>query len=124
MLKKTVECWGEKRSCKSLDVNRFIRPSGTIKTVNDLSLFPKSIPWSDQFYCNCIETTVETSHCWQRRQRYLLTDEAKTSILSDALIGFPQHRIKGLIAVSERRSGITRNSKGSNVDLDKQKQKK
>lgn len=56
--------------------------------------------------------------------RYLLTDETETSILSDTLKGFPQNWVEGLIAISERCSGITGNSKGSNVNLDDQKHKR
>lgn len=49
--------------------------------------------------------------------RYLLTDVAEAPVLSDALVSLPQHRVKGLVAVPERRSGVTRDSKGSNVNL-------
>lgn len=49
--------------------------------------------------------------------RYLLTDEAEAPVLSDALVGLPQHRVKGLVAVSERRSGVTGDGEGSNVNL-------
>lgn len=53
----------------------------------------------------------------QQIHNYLLTNEAETSILSDALVGLPQHRVKGLIAVSECCSGVTGNGEGSNVNL-------
>lgn len=49
--------------------------------------------------------------------RYLLADDAEAAVLSDALVGLPQHRVKGLVAVSERRRGVTRDSEGSNVNL-------
>lgn len=49
--------------------------------------------------------------------RYLLADYAEAAVLSDALVGLPQHRVKGLVAVSERRRGVTRDSEGSNVNL-------
>lgn len=49
--------------------------------------------------------------------RYLLTDEAEAPVLSDALVGLPQHRVKGLVAVSECHRGVTRDSEGSNVNL-------
>lgn len=52
---------------------------------------------------------------------YLLTNEAETSILSNALEGLPQHRVKGLIAASECCSGVTGNGKGSNVNLNQMK---
>lgn len=49
--------------------------------------------------------------------RYLLADEAEAAVLPDALVGLPQHRVKGLVAVSECRGGVTRDSEGSNVNL-------
>ena len=49
--------------------------------------------------------------------RYLLADEAETAVLSDALVGLPQHRVKGLVAVSERRRRVTRDGEGSDVNL-------
>lgn len=48
---------------------------------------------------------------------YLLTDQAEAPVLSDTFIGFSQHRVKGFVAISERSSGITRDCKGSNIDL-------
>lgn len=57
------------------------------------------------------------------KPRYLLADEAEATILSDALEGFPQHWVKGLVAVSERCSGVTRDGEGSNVNLYEIKQK-
>ena len=53
--------------------------------------------------------------------RYLLADEAETPVLSDALVGLPQHRVKGLVVVSKCCSGVARNSKGSNVNLQNKK---
>lgn len=49
--------------------------------------------------------------------RYLLTDEAEAAVLPDTLVRLPQHRVEGLVAVPERRSGVTRDSEGSNVNL-------
>lgn len=49
--------------------------------------------------------------------RYLLTDVAEAAVLSDAFKGLPKHRVKGLVAVSEHRSGVTRDCKGSDVNL-------
>lgn len=52
---------------------------------------------------------------------YLLTDEAEAPVLPHTLVGLPQNRVKGLVAVSERRSGVTGDSEGSNVNLEETK---
>lgn len=49
--------------------------------------------------------------------RYLLADEAEAAVFSGAFKGFTQNWVKGLVAVSEGRSGVTRNSEGSNIYL-------
>lgn len=49
--------------------------------------------------------------------RYLFADETEAAVISSAFKGLPQNWVKGLVAVSESRSGVTRDSKGSNVDL-------
>lgn len=49
---------------------------------------------------------------------YLFTDEAEAPVLSDTLVGLPQHRVKGLVAVSERRRGVTGDSEGGHVNLE------
>lgn len=46
---------------------------------------------------------------------HLLTDEAEA--VSGAFKGLPENWVKGLVAVPEGRGGVTRNSKGSDVDL-------
>lgn len=49
--------------------------------------------------------------------RYLFADETEAKVLSSAFKGLPQNWVKGLVAVSEGGGGVTRDSKGSNVDL-------
>lgn len=49
--------------------------------------------------------------------KYLFADETEATIISGAFKGLPQNWVKGLVAVSESRSGVTRDSKGSNIDL-------
>lgn len=48
---------------------------------------------------------------------YLFADKTEATILSSAFKGLPQNWVKGLVAVSEGGGGVTRDSKGSNVDL-------
>lgn len=50
-------------------------------------------------------------------ERYLLTEEAKAPVLSVALVGLAQHRVKRLVAVPESCGGVTRDGEGSNVNL-------
>lgn len=52
---------------------------------------------------------------------HLLTDVAEAPVFSDALIRLPKHWVKGLVAVPECRRGVTRDSKGSNVNLEETK---
>lgn len=52
---------------------------------------------------------------------HLLTDVAEAPVLSDALIRLPEHWVKGLVAVSECRRGVTRDSEGSDVNLEETK---
>lgn len=49
--------------------------------------------------------------------RYLFADETEAAVVSSAFKGLTQNWVKGLVAVSEGRGGVTRDSKGSNVDL-------
>lgn len=48
---------------------------------------------------------------------YLLTDETEAAVVSSAFKGLPQNWVKGLVAVSEGRGGVTGDSEGSDVDL-------
>ena len=54
--------------------------------------------------------------------RYLLADEAEAAVLPDALVRLPQHRVERLVSVPERRRGVTRDGKGSNVNLKERNQ--
>lgn len=43
----------------------------------------------------------------------------EAAVLSDALVRLSQHWVEGLVAVSECRRGVSRDGKGSNVNLER-----
>ena len=47
----------------------------------------------------------------------LLADHPKPAVFPHTLVGLPQHRVEGLVAVPEDRRSIPRDGEGSHVDL-------
>ena len=108
-------------------------PSGSIEPVSDLCYFTKEgimgmkvslISRAPTCGCETRQVSAEWDVVWQVfPPGYLLTDEGEGPVLSDALVGLPQHRVKGLVAVPERRGGVAGDRKGSNVNLWEMKSK-
>lgn len=47
----------------------------------------------------------------------LLADVVEAPVFSDALVRLPKQWVEGLVAVPERRRGVSRDGKGSDVNL-------